>query len=86
MTVLWIVWGYLVVGSIIARIYGNKLMTDVQKGNPRAIRLLKVRDEIGDEKFWTGFYILTTVMYGLFFVHAILTWKGTRNNVQMPSD
>jgi len=80
MTLLWILWAYLIVGIVVSKIYGKKLVIDVRSGHPKAQRLFRLQAEIGSDKFWSLFYILTTMMYGLFFVHAVvLMIRGSGN-------
>ena len=71
-TFLLVVWLYLLIGSFVSMLYAKRLLFDAKNGHDGALRLLRVRRKIGDDKFWTGFYVLTTIFYGFFFIHALL--------------
>lgn len=71
--ILLTIWAYLIVGVLVSYVYRRKFFRDVERGNPRAIRLQLIRDSIGESKFWNLFYALTMLMYGVFLMHAVLS-------------
>lgn len=84
MIVLWVIWAYLSIGLIVAKLYERKLCADIREGKVSAMKLECHRINMGDAKFWFFFNVATTLLYGLFVIRILFV--RSFGDVELPQD